>query len=307
MLLYAAKRGVVAVLVLLLVSFLCFLLLHFAGDPAAALAGRGATAETIEFLRKAYGLDRPFPVQYLDWLGRTLTGDLGESLYYRQSVAPVVFSHLPVTLILGAASLLLALLLAIPLGVVAAMRPRRWVDRLALLIAVAGQTLPSFFLSLLLIMLFSLNWGLLPVSGSSTPAHYVLPTLALTAYALPALMRLTRAGMLDVLASDYIRTARANGLSPFAVVFRHALRNAIIPVVALAAVQLGYLLGGSIVIETVFALEGLGYLAWQSISHQDAPVTLAIVLLLSAFYVGLTLIADLLNAWLDPRLRIAAA
>src|SRR5437667_5187223 len=168
--------------------------------------------------------------------------------------------------------------------------------------AVVGQALPNFFFALLLVMLFSISLHWLPVSGSESWAHFVMPTIALGYYVAPAFMRLVRAGMIEVLGSDYIRTARAKGLSRASIVLKHALVNALVPVVALAAVQLGFLLGGSVVIETVFALDGLGYLAYQSISHLDLPVTQAIVTLLSFIYVGLTLGADLVNAWLDPRI-----
>ena len=166
-----------------------------------------------------------------------------------------------------------------------------------------GQALPNFFFALLLIMLFSIQLRWLPVSGSGSWVHFVMPTIALGYYVVPAFMRLVRAGMVEVLAADYIRTARAKGLPGRSVVFKHALRNAVVPVVALAAVQLGFLLGGSVVIETVFALDGLGYLAYQSITHKDFPVTQAVVLLLSIVYVLLTLAADVANAWLDPRIQ----
>ncbi|MBM3539293.1 MAG: ABC transporter permease [Alphaproteobacteria bacterium] len=304
MLTYAAKRLGLALLVALAVSVISFALLRASSDVAAAVAGEAATAADIEFIRHAYGFDRPLVVQYFDWLGRTLTGDLGQSLYYKKDVADIVLSKLPVTLVLGAVSLVFAILLSIPLGVLAAVYPNTWIDRVSLFFAVIGQALPSFWFALVLIMLFSLTLRWLPVSGSDTWAHFVMPSIALGYYAAPAFMRLTRAGMMEVLSADFVRTARAKGLSPASVVFKHALRNAIIPVVALAAVQLGFMLGGSIVIETVFALDGLGYLAWQSIRHNDFPVTQAIVLLLSVLYIALTLLADLLNGWLDPRIRV---
>jgi peptide/nickel transport system permease protein len=165
--------------------------------------------------------------------------------------------------------------------------------------------MPNFFFALILIMLFSITWRMLPVSGSGTWQHFVMPSIALGYYAAPAFMRLIRAGMIEVLSADYIRTARAKGLPTSSVVFKHALRNAIVPVVALAAVQLGFLLGGSVVIETIFALDGLGYLAYQSIIQKDFPVTQVIVLLLSVIYILLTLASDVANAWLDPRIRVA--
>ncbi|HJS33779.1 MAG TPA: ABC transporter permease [Alphaproteobacteria bacterium] len=301
---YAAKRGAMAILVALTVSVICFLLVNLSTDIATAVAGEGARAEDIEFIRKQYGFDRPLIVQYLDWLSRAITGDFGDSLYFRSPAADVVWSRLPTTLILGALALSFALILSIPLGVVAALKPNSWLDRLTLTIAVIGQAMPSFWFALLLIMLFGLTLRWLPISGSETWAHFVMPAVALGYYATPGIMRLTRAGMLEVLASDYIRTARAKGLRAPSVLFKHALRNAAIPVVALAAVQLGFMLGGSVVIETIFALHGLGYLAWESILHNDFPVVQAIVLLISLIYILLTFVADMLNAWLDPRIRI---
>jgi peptide/nickel transport system permease protein len=207
MALYIAKRLLLALLVALAVSIIGFALLRLSGDVAIAVAGSGASTADIEFIRTAYGFDRPLAVQYLDWLGRTLTGDFGQSLYFRQDVAGLVLGRLPVTVTLGASALILALLVAVPLGVAAATRPNSWIDRLALLLAVAGQTLPSFWLSLVLIMIFAVSWRVLPVSGSESWKHFVLPSIALAIYALPALMRLTRAGMIDVLATDYIRAA----------------------------------------------------------------------------------------------------
>lgn len=307
MLTYALKRVLLALLVALTVSVAAFSLVRLAGDVATAIAGEGARAEDVEVIRKQYGLDRPLPVQYAEWLGRTLRGDLGESLYFRQPVASLVFDRLPVTMTLGALSIGFALLLSIPLGVVAAMRPNTWIDRAALTLAVVGQAMPSFWFALLLILWFGVQLRWLPISGSDTWAHFVLPAIALGYYAAPAIMRLTRAGMIEVLGADYIRTARAKGLSPASVVFKHALRNAVIPVVALAAVQLGFVLGGSVVIETVFALHGLGYLAWESILQNDFPVVQAIVMLIAVIYVLLTLLADLANAWLDPRIRVSPA
>jgi ABC-type dipeptide/oligopeptide/nickel transport system permease component len=305
MLAYTVKRLGLAILVALFVSAVAFALLRLSGDPALAIAGEGAREADIELVRKTYGLDRPLLVQYLDWLWTILKGDLGQSLYFRTDVWRLIVDKLPVTFIIGGLSILFALALSIPLGVLAAVFAGSWIDRAALAIAVVGQALPTFFFALVLIMLFSINLRWLPVSGSDTWAHFVMPTIALGYYVTPPMMRLVRAGMIEVLSSDYIRTARAKGLSGTSVVFKHGLRNAVVPVVALAAVQLGYLLGGSIVIETIFALDGLGYLAYQSITHKDFPVTQAVLLLLSLIYVLLTLAADLLNAFLDPRIRVS--
>ena len=301
---FVAKRLGLALLVGLAVSVVSFFLLRLSGDVAAAIAGEGARQEDIDLIRRSYGLDRPLPVQYGEWLWRTVRGDFGTSLYFKTEVLGLIWGKLPTTLLLGILSLAFALVISIPLGVFAALFRNSWIDRLALAIAVVGQALPNFFFALLLIMLFSIQLRWLPVSGSGSWAHFVMPTIALGYYVVPAFMRLVRAGMVEVLAADYIRTARAKGLSGRSVVFKHALRNAVVPVVALSAVQLGFLLGGSVVIETVFALDGLGYLAYQSITHKDFPVTQAVVLLLSIVYVLLTLAADVANAWLDPRIRV---
>ena len=304
MLTYILKRISLAVLVALAVSVIAFLLLRLSGDPAIAIAGEGARQADIELIRQTYGFDRPLPVQYMAWLGKALQGDFGDSIYFKTPAGPLIFAKLQTTLMLGLASLVFALLVSVPLGVLAAIYKNTWIDRLCLVTAVVGQALPNFFFALLLIMFFSISLQLLPVSGSDTWLHFVMPTIALGYYVAPAFMRLIRAGMIEVLEADYIRTARAKGLPTSAVIFKHALRNAIIPVVALTAVQLGFLLGGSVVIETIFALDGLGYLAYQSIAFKDYPVMQIIVLLLSVIYVVLTLASDIANAWLDPRIRI---
>jgi peptide/nickel transport system permease protein len=305
MLHYALKRLGVAILVALTVSMVTFSLLHLTGDPAMALAGESATEEDIENIRRVYGYDRPFLVQYADWLGKALKGDFGRSHYLKTEVANVVFDRLPTTMILGASAISFAFVLAIPLGVLAAIRPNTVFDRLALTIAVVGQALPSFWFALIMIFWLGIEWRLLPISGTESWRNFIMPAIALGYYVTPAIMRLTRAGMLEVLASDYIRTARAKGIRPGAILFKHALRNAIIPVVALSAVQFGFMLGGSIVIETIFAINGLGFLAWESIQRADLPMMQAIVLVLACFYIVLTYLADMLNAFLDPRIRVA--
>ena len=305
MLAYSLQRLALAVLVAIAVSALAFLLLRASGDVAIALAGEGARVEDIENIRRIYGLDRPVLTQYLDWASRLLHGDFGQSLYFKSDVGGLVLDKLPTTALLAILSLGFALGISVPLGVLAALYVGSWIDRLCLVVAVVGQALPNFFFALVLMLIFAVSLRVLPVSGSESWAHFVLPTIALGYYVAPPFMRLVRTGMIEVLDSDYVRTARAKGLSGGSVVFKHALPNALVPVVALAAVQLGFLLGGSIVIETVFALDGLGYLAFQSITHKDFPVTQAVLLLLALIYVLLTLAADLLNAFLDPRIRVA--
>ena len=305
MLLYALKRFGVAILVAISVSIVTFSLLHVSGDPAAAMAGESASEEDIEYVRKHYGFDRPLPVQYVDWASKAIRGDFGQSIYLKRPVAGILAERAPVTMTLGALSLTFALILAIPLGVLAAMFPNTIIDRFALTIAVIGQALPNFFFALIMIILFGVWLRWLPISGHASWLNFIMPSIALGYYATPAIMRLTRAGMMDVLSSDYIRTARAKGLKPRVVLFKHALRNAIIPVVSFSAVQLGFMLGGSIIIESIFSLNGLGSLAWQSIQRSDFEVMQAIVLTIACFYILLTFLADLLNAYLDPRIRVA--
>lgn len=305
MLAYIIKRLGLAVLVALTVSILAYMLLYLSGDPALAIAGEGARQVDIDMVRKTYGFDQPIIVQFGNWLLKIVQGDLGQSIYFKTEVGTLIFTKLETTLLLAVYSLAFALVISIPLGVLAAIYKNSWIDRLCLGVAVVGQAMPNFFFALILIMLFSITWRILPVSGSGTWQHFVMPAIALGYYAAPAFMRLIRAGMIEVLGADYIRTARAKGLPSSIVIFKHALRNAIVPVVALAAVQLGFLLGGSVVIETIFALDGLGYLAYQSIIQKDFPVTQVIVLLLSVIYILLTLASDIANAWLDPRIRVA--
>lgn len=303
MLPYILKRLGLAFLVAVTVSLISFILLYVSGDPATSLAGEGASSEDIAAINALYGFDRPMFVQYGAWLFNAMTGDFGESYYFKMPVATLLADRLSVTMLLGLCGISFALLTAVPLGVLAAMRPNSIIDRVALFLSVAGQAMPSFWFGLILVVIFSIKLRWLPASGAATWAHFVLPTIVLGYYAMPAIMRLTRAGMLEVLSSDYIRTARAKGASETRVMFKHALRNAIIPVVSLAAVQMGFMLGGSIVVESIFALHGAGFLAYESISRNDLPTVQALVLIFSMFYIVFTFTADVLNAWLDPRMR----
>jgi ABC-type dipeptide/oligopeptide/nickel transport system permease component len=303
MLVFLVRRAVLALLVCLTVLVVSFALTRLSGDLAASIAGPNATAEDVAIIRKNYGLDRPQTQQFFDWAAAAASGDLGRSYLYHAPVSGLIRVRLPVTLTLGLSGLAIALAVALPLGIVAAMREGTAADRGIMLVALLGQAMPSFWLSLTLIIWFGLNLQWLPISGLESWRGYILPATVLAFSAIPALMRLTRAGMVDALSADYIRTARAKGLSRGKIVLKHALRNAAMPVVSIAAVQLGFMLGGSIVIETVFALPGIGYLAWESISKNDFPVVQAVVMLLAIIYIGLTLLADLMNAVLDPRLR----
>lgn len=303
MTIFILKRLLIAFFVCLAVSAISFALMFLSGDPAIAIAGSGGRAEDAEAIRAAYGFDRPILVQYADWVWSALQGDFGQSIYFNIPVSEIIGNRIGVTLTLGFVAFAVALIVAIPLGIAAAMRPNGLIDRLALILAVTGQAIPSFWLGLMAIVVFGVWYGWVPISGTEKWQGYILPVIVLSYYALPAMMRITRSGMIDVLASDYVRAAYAKGLPAHRVIWGHALRNAILPLVSLAAVQLGLLLSGSIVIESVFALNGMGRLAWESLLRSDLPVVQAIILLLSLLYVALTTFGDIVNAVLDPRLR----
>lgn len=300
---FIARKLGVTVIVLFNVSVIGFFMLRLTGDLTRRIVGPEATAEEVELVRRAYGLDKPILSQYFDWLGGVLQGDFGQSFFYKTDVTALLVERLPTTMSLGALGLAFAVIVGIPLGVTAALFPRSLLDRAVLTIAVLGQAMPSFWIALLLLLLFGVKLGWLPISGSETWQHFVLPSFVLGIYATPGIARLTRSGMIDVLQADYIRTAWAKGMNSATVIFKHALRNAAIPVVSVAAVQLGFLMGGSVVIESVFSIHGVGFLAWESISRSDFPVVQAIVLVLALMYVVLVFLADVLNAVLDPRLR----
>ena len=302
---YSLKRLGLALLVALAVSMIAFLLLRLSGDPAAAIAGEGATQASIELIRQTYGFNRPLPVQYLAWLGQVVRGDLGESIYFKTPAGPLILSKLKTTLLLGLLSLLFALAVSIPLGVLAAIYRNSWIDRLCLAIAVVGQALPNFFFALLLIMFFSISLRLLPVSGSDTWLHFVMPTIALGYYVAPAFMRLVRAGMVEVLEADYIRTARAKGLPARQVIFKHALRNALIPIITLLGLYLPFLLSGAVLVETIFGWPGMGRALVDAILQRDYPMVMATSFVISAMVVVGNLLSDVLYAVVDPRIRNA--
>ncbi|MDH7799379.1 MULTISPECIES: ABC transporter permease [unclassified Beijerinckia] len=304
MLRFLVKRLIIALCVAITVSIIGFSLLRLSGDLASVLAGENASPEDIARIAINYGLDRPFYIQYLDWVTSALHGDLGRSLFTSEPVSELIMDRIGVTGGLAISALLLALVVAVPLGVLAAVKANTWWDRAALIFSVAGQATPNFWLALIFILVFAVQLRWVPVSGSGSIAHFILPVVTLAVSIMPSTMRLTRAGMMEVLSSDYVRTARAKGLSPFKVLFKHALRNAILPVVSLAAVQLGFLLGGSVIVESIFALNGIGYLAFQSIVRVDFPVVQSILVFLSCAYIVLTLLSDLINAKLDPRVQL---
>ncbi|MEA3535874.1 ABC transporter permease [Rhizobium sp. CC-YZS058] len=301
---FIARRLGLAVLVMLTISFLSFIMLKMSGDLAISMAGEGSGADYVEFLRKTYGWDKPLVVQYWNWLLNALSGDIGTSFYYGSPVTTLIAERMPATLALGAMAIVMALVVAIPLGMSAGRHQGKFVDRIALFIALLGVSTPIFWLSFVLILWLGLQWAILPISGGGSVRHLLMPAMALAFYSMPAIIRISRAGMIDVMRSDYIRTARAKGLRPRQIYLRHALRNTLVPVVAVASVQFGFLLGGSVVVENIFAVHGIGYLTWEAINQNDYPVVQAALLTVSAAYVVLTLLADVVNVMIDPRIRL---
>ncbi len=301
---FFVHRLLISLLVAATVTVVGFSLLRLSGDLAAELAGEDATPEEIAQTAKSYGLDKPLYEQYLVWLTSAFRGDLGRSLFTNDPVTELISDRIGVTVQLALMSLTLAIILAVPLGVIAARNPNSWVDRGALAFAVFGQAIPNFWFGLMLIVVFGVWLRWLPFIGSETIVHFILPTVTLGVAVMPAIMRLTRTGMVEVLDSDFIRTARAKGLQRRSILYKHGLRYAILPVVSISAVMLGFLMGGSVIVESIFALNGVGFLAFQSILRADFPVVQSILVIISFLYIFLTLMSDLINAQLDPRIRL---
>lgn len=301
---FILARLLLALPVMLGVATLVFLLLHLVpGDPVDVMLGEVATVADREALRRQLGLDAPLWWQWCDYLWRLLHLDLGTSIHSREAIAALLGRRIPATLLLAAASFLVSVILAFPLGITAALRRGRAADRCAMLFSVAGVSIPNFWLGPLLILLFSYRLGWLPVSGMDGPASLVLPALTLGTSLAALQSRMIRAALLEVLHEDFIRAARARGLAESAVILRHGLRNALLPVFAVLGVQLGALLTGAVVTEFIFDWPGVGQLTINAIQQRDYPVVQACVLFISAAYVGVNLLTDIACAWLDPRIR----
>lgn len=304
MLKFILKRLVLGLAVAFTVSLATFLMLNLAADPAAMVAGEDATQEAIEQIRAQYGFDRPLYVRFFEWMGQLVTGDFGNSYYWKQPVFDLLINRAPVTLTLAAGALTVTIVFGLTLGVLAALKPNGWLDRFALSFGTAAQAVPNFWFGLILIILLGVTFPIFPVSGDSTWMHFVLPCFVLGTSAVPQVLRLTRTGMIEVLGSDYIRTARAKGFRPRQILFRHALRNALLPIVSVITIQIGYKLGGSVITESVFALNGLGRLAYESILGADIPTVQMLVFFFALVFIILSILGDILNAWLDPRMRV---
>jgi len=303
---YLIRRLALAVFVVWGVVTMVFVVMRLVpGDPANAFLGVDATQEEVEQLRERLGLDRSIPEQYVIFLRQAAGGDLGRSTYSGQPALEMIIERLPATIRLAAAALALALVTAFVLGVVAALRANSTLDRLISVVTVMGQSLPDFWIGLMLILVFAGILRLLPTFGSDTLAHLVLPAVTLGLPLMGATTRLVRSGMLEILGQDYIRTARAKGLKPSVVVRRHALKNMLIPVVTVFGLRLGYLLGGSVIVETVFSWPGVGNTIIFAISSRDYAVVQAATLVVAISFVAINLVIDLIYVFLDPRIRFA--
>lgn len=298
-------RLVYALSVALGVSIASFALMHLSGDPVMLMLPPDATDQQIEEFRQQMGFNDPLPVQYLHFLSGAIRGDFGTSLRHQQPSLGLILERLPATMELTAFGMALALLVAVPFGILSARHRGSVLDYLGMGGALLGLSMPNFWVGIVGILLFSVKLGLLPTAGRGTWAHLVLPGVALGAYLMALIARLTRSGMLDVLGQDYVRTARAKGLSETVVTWRHALQNTLIPLVTVVGLQVGELLGGTVVIETVFAWPGVGRLIIQAVLQRDYPLVQAAVFVLAMIFVVTNLLVDGLYSYLDPRIRHA--
>jgi ABC-type dipeptide/oligopeptide/nickel transport system permease component len=308
MLAYLLRRFAASLAVLALVSLGTFMMVHLVpGDPVRAMLGEGGqtTAEDIEQMRRQLGLDRPLPVQYLDYVTRAVRGDFGQSIRTDRPVITEIRAQLPATIQLAAAAFVVATVVGIGLGALAATHHNSWLDNVGMMVALLGVSVPSFWLGLLLIFIFSLRLGWLPAAGMGGISHLILPALTLGLWAAGIIARLTRSSLLEVLRQDYMVTARSKGMSERAVLVRHAFRNALVPIVTIVGLQIGTMLSGAIIVETVFARSGLGRLVMTAIVGKDFPMVQGIVLFSAVIYVAMNLLVDISYAVLDPRIRYA--
>jgi ABC-type dipeptide/oligopeptide/nickel transport system permease component len=298
---YVIRRLLHCAIVLLVVSFLTFGLLHLGGDPVSLMAPDYFSEEDVAALRQKMGLDQPFHVQYLRYMQNLAHGDLGMSFMQHRPALPIVLERVPATVLLAVIALLLTVLIAIPLGVLGAVKRGSPWDRIALVFAMSGKAIPTFWFGVMLILIFSLRLGWLPSFGGGSWQHVIMPALTLALANVAIVTRIVRSTMIDALDQDYVRTARAKGLGEHAVILAHAFRNASLPTVTVIGLEFGGLLGGSVITETVFAYPGIGYLAIQAIRAKDFPIVLCVVFLIALFTLAITLLVDLLYAVLDPR------
>ena len=302
---YIVQRLLQMIVVVIGVMLMVFFIINLTGDPVRLMMPFEASEEDVEALRQQLGFDRPLPVQFLIFMGNAVRGDFGVSLYFRgQPALPLVIERLPATLQLTFATLFWSLPAAILLGTIAAVRRATPIDNLAMFIALLGQSFPSFWLGLMLILIFSVQFGLLPTSGRGDLSHLVLPAITLGAFFMARTTRLVRSSMIDVLHQDYITTARAKGAPEWRLLPGHAMKNAAIPIITLIGLDIGILLGGAVVTETIFAWPGIGRLAVESIINRDFPVVMAVVFVIAILFVTINFGVDILYTWLDPRVKV---
>ncbi len=300
---YVARRLLALIPILLGVSIVVFLMMRLVpGDPARQALGAEATGDEVQLLRHQWGLDQPLPIQYVYWLGRAVQGDFGRSTVSRVPVTQEILTRLPATLELAVASMLISIVLGLSFGVVAAVRHDTLFDRLSMIAALVGVCTPSFWLGLMLLLLFAVSLQWLPAFGGGDLKHMILPALTLGVGASAIIARVTRSSMLEVLGEDYVRTARAKGLVERQVILAHALKNAFIPIITILGLEFGGLLSGAIIAESVFAYPGLGLLLVNSINNRDFPVVQGALLLFAVQFVLVNLVVDVLYAWINPRI-----
>ncbi len=303
---YLVRRLIQAVVTLFLVSFLVFMLGRLTGDPVAILLSEFSTEEDKAILTRQLGLDRPIPEQYFIFVGNALQGDLGRSVRGERAPAlDLVLERLPATLQLAVAVVVVSLLLGLPVGVLAAVKKGTWIDTFVRIVALLGQSAPVFWIGIVGMYAFSVQWRLLPSSGYGSLQQFVLPVSAMSWFSIAAIVRLTRASMLEVIDAEFIKLARIKGLSEVLVIWKHAFRNSLLPVLTYTGTILGRLIAGVVVVETVFAWPGLGRLAYEAVMTRDFPVLQAVVLFMATAFLGINLLVDILYAYIDPRIRYA--
>ncbi|MFB6367327.1 ABC transporter permease [Paenibacillus elgii] len=302
---FIIKRIGQALITMFLVCFIVFAMGRISGDPTVFILGANASDVERAELRSQLGLDQPLPIQFLSYIGGILKGDFGTSLYWKASTLNIFAQFFPMTLQLALAAVLFAAIVGIGFGLLSALKPLGMVDRMFMGLSMMGQSMPTFWLGILLIQIFSLALGWLPTSGYGSLAHLILPTVALGWFSTSSIMRITRSSMIEVLSAESIKLCRTKGLSEFQVICKHALKNALPPILAIIGVQFGYLLSGSVVTEKIFAWPGIGSLAVQSIANRDFPLLQTIVLLGSGFVLLISLLTDILYAMIDSRISYA--
>jgi len=302
---FILRRLFLSIFVVAGVTVVVFMVVRLSGDPTALMISADASAEDVAKLRRDLGFDRPLLVQFGDFAAGAVRGDFGDSLRYREPAFGLVLDRLSATVQLTVASLAIAVVVAVPAGIISAVKRNTMWDRLAMLFALFGQSMPVFWFGILLILIVSVQLQLLPSSGSGSIQHLILPALTLGLYSTARITRLVRSEMIETISQDFVRTARAKGLREQAVLFRHALRNALIPVVTVIGIEAGGMLGGAVVTETVFAWPGIGQLAVRSIFNRDYPLIQAVVFTVACIFVVINLVVDILYAFLDPRVKLS--